>query len=259
MKLNYKLHGSGSPFIILHGLFGMLDNWRTVARILEDKFQCILVDLRNHGKSPHSDEMNYKVMSEDIMELMNTLNLPSTILMGHSMGGKVAMQFAFDHPEKVEKLIIVDISPNQYPRHHDHVIDAIESIDPAKLQNRGEAENNFRRFIEDDEATIQFLLKNLDRRHHGGFNWKANMPVIIRQYDSLMEGIKSITTFDKPTLIIRGELSNSVRNEDWADFQNLFPESQLVTIQGAGHWVHADQPKAITETILTFTETGLNA
>ena len=259
MKLNHKILGSGPPLIILHGLFGMLDNWRTVARMMEGKFQCILVDLRNHGKSPHSDVMNYKVMSEDILELMNTLSLPFAIVLGHSMGGKVAMQFALDHPDKVEKLIIVDISPKQYPRHHDHVLNAIESIDPAKLPDRAEAEKNFRSHLAGDEATIQFLLKNLNRRHQGGFEWKGNMPVIIKEYDSLMEEIKSDKTFPKPTLVILGELSNSVRDEDWPGFQKLFPECQLVTISKAGHWVHADQPKAITEAILTFTGSGLNA
>ena len=259
MKLNHKIVGSGPPLIILHGLFGMLDNWRTVAKLLEVKFQCILVDLRNHGKSPHTNEMNYKVMADDLHELMNTLNIPSAIFIGHSMGGKVAMQFAFDHPDKVEKLIVVDISLKQYDRHHDHVIEAIESIEPSKLPDRTEAENSFRKYLKGDDATIQFLLKNLSRLPQGGFEWKANMPGLIIHYDSLMERIDSKVEFTKPTLFIRGENSDSVRDEDWEEIQKLFTDSQQVTISGAGHWVHADQPKAITATILTFTGAASNA
>ncbi len=259
MKLNHKIHGSGPPFIILHGLFGMLDNWRTVAKLLEGKFQTILVDLRNHGKSPHSEEMNYKVMADDILELINALKIQSAILMGHSMGGKVAMQFAFDHPDKIEKLIVVDISTKKYNDHHDQVIEAIESIDPAKLQDRSDAENSFRKYLNDDEATIKFLLKNLGRLPEGRFSWKANMPVLIRRYDSLLEGVDSDVPFTKPVLFIRGENSDSIKDGDKMEIKRLFPESQIVTIKGAGHWVHADQPKAITGTILTFTGAGSNA
>lgn len=259
MNLNNKILGSGPPLIILHGLFGMLDNWRTVANLLEDKFQCILVDLRNHGRSPHLEEMNYQIMADDLLELINALNIPSAIFIGHSMGGKVAMQFAFDHPEKVEKLIVVDISPKKYDRHHDHVIEAIESIDPSRLEKRSDAEKSLIKYLGSDQTTIQFLLKNLKRIPEGGFEWKANMPILIDHYDSLMERVDSWAGFTKPTLFIRGEKSDSVKDEDWADIQRLFADSQLVTISGAGHWVHADQPKAITEAILTFTGPGSNA
>ncbi len=138
LKLNYKLLGSGPPLIILHGLFGMLDNWRTIARMLENKYQCILVDLRNHGRSSHDDEMNYQVMAQDVLQLMNDLHIKHAILLGHSMGGKVAMQFALTYPEMVEKLIVVDIAPKKYPLHHNLEIEAIQSVEPANLKNRAE-------------------------------------------------------------------------------------------------------------------------
>jgi len=252
MKLNYKFFGTGPPLIILHGLFGMLDNWRTIARMLENKYQCILVDLRNHGRSPHDDEMNYQVMSKDVLELMNDLHIDHTILMGHSMGGKVAMQFALTYPDRVEKLIVVDIAPKKYPLHHNHEIEAIQSVEPAKLKNRAEAEEILTRFLSDDKATIQFLLKNLSRLPKGGFEWKANMPVLITMYNQLMVAIVASTTFDKPVLFIRGERSNSLKDEDWPSILSLFPHAHLITIADAGHWVHTDQPETLKEQILVF-------
>jgi len=252
MKLNYKIIGSGQPLIILHGLFGMLDNWRTIARMVEDRFQCILIDLRNHGRSPHDDEMNYKVMALDVLELLNDLRIDHAIFMGHSMGGKVAMQFALTYPDMVEKLIVVDIAPKKYPLHHLAEINAIQSVEPAKLKNRVEAVEALTRFLGDDRVTIQFLLKNLSRLPKGGFEWKANMHVLIAKYNQLMEAIVASTTFDKPVLFIRGERSNSLKDEDWPSILSLFPHAHLITIADAGHWVHTDQPKALKEQILAF-------
>ncbi|MGB4846503.1 MAG: alpha/beta fold hydrolase [Saprospiraceae bacterium] len=252
MKLNYKILGSGPPLIILHGLFGMLDNWRTIARMLEDKYQCILVDLRNHGRSPHDDEMNYQVMTEDVLELMNDLHIEHTYMMGHSMGGKVAMLFALTYPEKVDKLIVVDIAPKEYPIHHAAEIEAIESVDPAILENRTEAEELLRKKLGDDQATIQFLLKNLSRKSEGGFEWKANMPVLISNYDKLMEGIVKPGTFDKPVLFISGQMSDSIRDEDLPDILTLFPSARLSTVPNAAHWVHADQPELLKNEVLAF-------
>ncbi len=252
MKLNNKVFGSGPPLIILHGLFGMLDNWRTMAKMLEDKYQCILVDLRNHGKSPRSGDMNYQVMAQDVLELINDLNIDHAVLLGHSMGGKVAMQFALTFPDRVEKLIVVDISPKKYPSHHHAELDAIQSVEPSKLKNRNEAEVALRKYLGDDEATVQFLMKNLSRIPEDGFEWKANMPVLISHYDQLMEGIISSTTFDKPALFIRGENSDTMKDADWPMIMTLFPKARLTTIPNAGHWVHADQPEALKDQIIAF-------
>ncbi len=220
--------------------------------MLDDKYQCILVDLRNHGRSPHDDEMNYEVMAKDVLELMNDLHIEHSYLMGHSMGGKVAMLFALTHPEKVDKLIVVDISPNEYPIHHAAEIEAIESVDPPALKNRSEAEELLAKKLGDDQATIQFLLKNLSRKPEGGFEWKANMPVLIANYDKLMEGIVTSDIFDKPVLFIRGQMSNSIRDEDWPAILALFPQARLSTIPNAGHWVHADQPETLKNEVLAF-------
>lgn len=252
MKLNHKISGTGKPVIIMHGLFGMLDNWRSIAKMLEEDFQCILVDLRNHGKSPHTVEMNYDLMVDDVIELMENLHLPSAIILGHSMGGKVAMQLALEHPGRVEKLIVVDIAPKEYPPHHEDVIAAIQAIDPGALQDRDQAENIFAQHLGDDQATIQFLLKNLSRKPEGGFEWKANMPALIDHYSDLMKEISQENRFEGPALFVRGDESESVLDEDWTSILDLFPNAVLISISRAGHWVHADAPDAFAREIKLF-------
>lgn len=252
MKLIYKLYGTGRPVIIMHGLFGMGDNWRTVARMMESQYQCIVIDMRNHGRSPHDPEMNFKVMASDILELMNDLELEHSSLLGHSMGGKVAMQFALDHPQKVDKLIVADMAPKRYSPHHDHVIDAIESVQPEELTERSQVEEGLARFLGNDQSTIQFIMKNISRRPEGGFEWKSNMPVIIDAYLDLMDEILPITPFMGSTLFVRGENSRYILDEDIPHIKDLFPNSSLVTIKNAGHWVHADAPEAFAKTVLAF-------
>ena len=252
MKLNYKIYGTGDPVIIMHGLFGSGDNWRTVARMMESQYQCIVVDMRNHGRSPHDPEMNFRVMTGDILELMNDLNLANATLLGHSMGGKVAMQFALMYPMKVDKLIVVDIAPKHYPPHHDLAIEAIEAIQPENLKERQEAEDILASFLGNDQSTIQFLMKNLSRRSEGGFEWKANMPVIIDAYIHLMEDVIPSTPFMGPVLFVRGENSRYILDEDFPHIRNLFPNSALVTIPGAGHWIHADAPDSFTGSVMDF-------
>lgn len=252
MKLHHKITGDGPPVLILHGLFGMLDNWRSIARMLETNYQCILVDLRNHGRSPHHEEMNFQVMAADIKELMDDLDIDEAIIIGHSMGGKVAMQLALEHTDRVGKLIVIDIATKEYPPHHDDVIMAIETVVPSEIKERSEAEQILRRYLGQDEATIQFLMKNLNRMPEGGFEWKANMPVIIDHYEVILERIHSDIPFDKPVLFIRGALSGSLKDEDWTEIKRLFPQAQLITIPNAGHWVHADQPEALINALRTF-------
>lgn len=252
MKLIHKIYGTGHPVIIMHGLFGSGDNWRSIARMMESWYQCILVDLRNHGRSPHDPEMTIQAMADDILKLMKDLSLESASLIGHSLGGKVAMQFATQHPEKVSKLIVVDIAPKNYPPHHDTVIDAIESIQPDQLSERKEAEEALAAFLGNDQSTIQFLMKNLSRKTEGGFEWKANMPVIIEAYSTLMENITSDAPFTGPTLFIRGEKSRYILDEDVPAIKALFPNSSLITIPGAGHWIHADTPELFTNSALSL-------
>lgn len=254
MQLNYKIFGDGKPVIIMHGLFGMLDNWRSIAKNLETSYQCILTDLRNHGRSPRSEVMNYQVMADDIVAMMDELNIPSAAIVGHSMGGKVAMQVALAHPKRINKLVVIDIAPKRYPPHHHNVIKAIEAIDPATMSERSEAEQIFRDHLRDNESTIQFLLKNISRTPHGHYEWKANMPVLIGNYDILMGDISGTGSFTNPTLFIKGSDSELVDDDDRGRIRILFPASQIVTVKNAGHWVHADQPAALTEILNTFLE-----
>jgi esterase len=252
MKLFYKSYGSGDPIIILHGLFGMGDNWRTIARMMEAEFQCILVDLRNHGRSPHDAEMNFSLMAQDVLELMKDLDLDDAVLLGHSMGGKVAMHFATTYPELTEKLIVVDIAPKAYPPHHSSVIKAIEAIEPLALQSRDEAETILRKYLGNDESTVQFIMKNLSRNPEGGFEWKPNMPGIIAAYDQLMKEVTAMHPYLGPVLFIKGEQSDYVTEADLPSIHAFFPEASLVSIPDAGHWVHADSPGPFTQIVLSF-------
>ena len=252
MKLYYKSYGAGDPIVILHGMFGLGDNWRTIARLMEAEYQCILVDLRNHGRSPHDDVMNYEVMADDVLELMGDLDLDDAVLLGHSMGGKVAMQFALTYPEMTEKLIVVDIAPKQYPSHHDNVIDAIEAIHPDLLKTRDEAETILRSYLGNDESTVQFIMKNLSRKPENGFEWKPNMPVIIAAYDQLMQGVTGMHPYLGPVVFIKGEHSDYVTEKDMPVILQIFPSASLVSIPGTGHWVHADSPNLFTQTVVSF-------
>ncbi len=252
LKLYYKSYGTGDPIIILHGLFGLGDNWRTIARLMESDYQCILVDLRNHGRSPHDAVMNFEVMAQDIEELLEEMELDDAVLLGHSLGGKVAMQFATTYPELTRKLIVVDIAPKMYPSHHDVVINAIEAIHPSTLTARNEAESIFRQFLGKDESTVQFLMKNLSRNPEGGFEWKPNMPGIIAAYDQLMQEVTAMHPYLGPVIFIKGERSDYITEQDLPAIHQLFPRARLLSIPGAGHWVHADQPEVFTRALLSF-------
>jgi pimeloyl-ACP methyl ester carboxylesterase len=219
---------------------------------METEYKCILVDLRNHGRSPHDDMMNYEVMADDVLELMKDLDLDDAILLGHSMGGKVAMQFALTYPEMTEKLIIVDIAPKQYTSHHDKVIDAIEAIHPDSIKTRDETETILRGYLGNDESTVQFIMKNLSRKPENGFEWKPNMPGIIAAYDQLMQEVKGMHPYLGPVEFIKGEHSDYVTEQDMPMIHQLFPSALLVSIPGAGHWVHADNPNLFTQTVVSF-------
>ena len=247
MKLHYKSYGEGKPVIIMHGLFGSGDNWRTIATHLASDYCCIVVDMRNHGRSPHEDEMNFKLMSEDIRELVIDLGYAQVSLIGHSMGGKVAMTFALTYPELVDKLIVVDIAPKKYQPRHQTVIKAIEAVVPEQLNDRSEAEQILSQYLGDDQSTILFLMKNLTRLQGGGFSWKANMPVIISSYDQLVDEVIPGHIFKKPCLFIRGEQSRYIQDEDIPNIRLIFPAAEIKTISGAGHWVHADAPEAFVK------------
>lgn len=250
MKLNFKKIGSGPPLVILHGLFGSADNWYSISRELETEFTMYLVDQRNHGDSPHSDEWNYEVMAEDLHELLDEEGLDKIFLMGHSMGGKVAMTFAANYPERVERLIVADISPRYYPVHHDVIIDGLQAINLPEIQSRKEADDALAEYIP-DFGTRQFLLKSLGR-NADGFYWKINLGVIVKNIEIVGKALKENALYKGKTLFLAGGKSDYIQEKDMEDILTHFPKFQLITISDAGHWLHAEQPKAVVREIRHF-------
>ena len=250
MILNYKILGSGKPIIIMHGLMGMLDNWQAPARLLEDDFQCILVDMRNHGHSPKSMEHNYSVMVDDVIHLMDHLNLNEAIILGHSMGGKVAIKLAQEHPNRVSKLIVADIGPKFYPVHHQDVLAALREVPVEKLDLRTEAESYMLKHLSEPNVR-QFLMKSLYRAERGSFAWRFNLDAIEQNIEQVGKALEELD-FEGETLFIRGGNSNYILDEDWPDIKLLFPNAYLATIDGAGHWLHAEKPNEFVDAVKDF-------
>lgn len=250
MKLHYREMGEGQPMVILHGLFGFSDNWQTHAKKLAEYYRIILVDLRNHGHSEWSDAFSYDLMAEDIKELFDDLGLRKVILVGHSMGGKVAMLFAQKYDEYLEKLIVVDIGVKAYPMHHQHILAGMHAIDLEKIKVRSEAEAILKEHI-DSDGVRQFLLKNLYWKEKGQLAWRMNLSVLEREMENILSALPEKEVM-LPTLFIRGELSNYILDEDFDHIEELFPDSDLITINGAGHWVHAEAPDEFMDAVLGF-------
>ncbi|NVK64512.1 MAG: alpha/beta fold hydrolase [Flavobacteriales bacterium] len=250
MKLHYRELGEGKPLMILHGLFGFSDNWQTHAKKLAEYYRVILVDLRNHGHSDWSDEFSYDIMAEDVIELAHDLELEDLILVGHSMGGKVAMTVAQKEDELLEKLVVVDMGTKSYPMHHEHILAGIHAVKVDEIKARREAEEQMSAHIE-SEGVMQFLLKNLYWKEKGKLAWRMNVDVLEREMPEILKALPEGEVF-APTLFIRGELSNYIREEDFESLENQFLDARIVTIEGAGHWVHAEAPTEFLETLLSF-------
>ena len=248
--LNHKSYGAGEPLIILHGLFGMLDNWQSFARKLQEDYQVILVDQRNHGRSMRSDKFSYAEMAKDIILLMDHLEIEKTSILGHSMGGKTAIQVAYSYPNRIQRLIAVDIVPKQYPRGHDAIFKAIQSVLIKEITNRKQAEEHLSSQIK-NVGVRQFLLKNLQRNSDGGFEWKANFDVLYKDYENIVAALEIYKTIKTPTLIIRGTKSQYITDEDLEKLDDVFDNNQFVDLE-AGHWVHADKPVELLEVLRTF-------
>lgn len=250
MHLNFKKLGSGKPLVILHGLFGSADNWFSIARELQKTFTLYLVDQRNHGDSPHSEEWNYQVMVEDLKELLDDEKLDQVFLMGHSMGGKTAMNFALQYPERVEKLIIADIAPRYYPVHHQTILEGLNAIDLKNTKSRKEADDILSSYVP-ELGTRQFLLKSLSR-DSDGFVWKINLPVITEKINQVGEALAGENQYEGPTLFLAGGNSNYIQQSDLGDMEKFFPKYEVEFISDAGHWLHAEKPEAVVKEIQKF-------
>lgn len=250
MKLNYQHWGSGHPVIILHGLFGSLDNWRSIAKRLSTDFQIFAIDQRNHGNSPHSDDHSYSLMASDLHEFCDKMKIRSSHFIGHSMGGKTAMQFALSFPDLVDRLVIVDIGPSDSKERHYAILDALEQLSPGQLTSRKEAEEILGQRLK-DKTLCRFLLKNLKRNQQGAYEWKMNLKTISRRYHQIMEGLHG-NRFTGPVLFIRGEKSGYIQDTDMKRIGELFPQAQVKTIEGAGHWLHWEKPDVFIQLASTF-------
>jgi esterase len=256
MKLFFREYGKGKPIIILHGLFGMNDNWMTMAkRLSESNFHVYVPDLRNHGQSPHSDTWDYKTMSEDVLELMHAHNIVSPMIIGHSMGGKVAMQMAALHPKKISALVVVDMAPKTYPVLHASILSVLNELNKSAPFTRNKAEQLLFRRIH-DAATVKFLLKNLywktDEKGGIALAFRFNLKAITAKIKNMGIEIVFPHKVTIPTLFMRGEKSDYLADKDFPAIKKHFSKAELVTVKGAGHWVHAENPEGFLTEILHF-------
>jgi len=239
-----KIEGEGKPFIIIHGFLGMSDNWKTLGlQFAQLGFQIHLLDMRNHGKSFHSDEFNYEIMVEDVKAYIDFHNLQNITLLGHSMGGKIAMLFATLYPEIVEKLIIADIGPKYYAPHHQSILAALNAVDFSKKPNRSEVDEIISKYIS-DFGTKQFLLKNVYWKTPEELGFRFNLPVFNEKISEIGTALPFENHFDKPVLFLRGDKSDYILDVDFETILHHFPLAIIKTIPNAGHWLHAENPLA---------------
>lgn len=238
--------------LIIHGFLGMNDNWKSLGtQFAAQGFQVHALDLRNHGKSFHSNDFSYELMAEDVKQYCEFHQLTNVILLGHSMGGKVAMLLASTYPDLVSKLIIADIGPKHYPPHHQTILEGLNAIDFSEQPSRSDAEEILSTYIK-DFGTRQFLLKNLYWETPEQLAFRFNLAVFIDKIEVVGTALPFENTFSKPTLFLRGDKSDYIQDADFETIKHHFPDSKIETIQNAGHWLHAENPKDFYEVVMRF-------
>ncbi len=250
MDLFYREHGNGQPLLILHGLFGSSDNWLTLGKVFSTRFHTFLIDQRNHGRSENTEEFSYQILADDLKNFILDHKLENPIIIGHSMGGKAAMLFALQNPTLLDKLIVVDIAPKEYPVHHDTILEGLKAIDLKTLESRSKADEILSAYIPEVDVR-QFLLKNLFRNDEKEFEWRMNLQVLEREIVNIGGNIDG-APIDVPTLFIRGLKSKYISDEDYEAIRNLFPNVKIETIEKAGHWVQAERPKEFMDVVYRF-------
>jgi pimeloyl-ACP methyl ester carboxylesterase len=250
LQLFYKEYGEGKPVVILHGLFGFSDNWKSQAKVLANYFKVIVVDLRNHGRSEWADLHSYEAMANDVIETMDVLNLSQFNVIGHSMGGKVAMHLAQAYPDRLLKTIVVDMGVKSYPMHHQDLIEAIKSVPIETITARSQV-NTFLTNKIPEEGVRQFLLKNLYWIERGKLAWRMNIDVLEANMNLILDALPEIEVLS-PTLFIKGAESSYILEADYEAIESIFLDSEIHTINEAGHWVHADSFEEFLESVLAF-------
>lgn len=252
MQLHSNIIGEGQPFIILHGFLGMGDNWKTLGRQFSELgYQIHLVDQRNHGRSFHDDAFSYETMSEDLKSYCDAKNITDIVLLGHSMGGKTAMLFACNYPEMLKKLIVADISPRYYPVHHDAILNGLSQLNFSEIKTRGEADKVLSQFVP-ETGTRMFLLKNLYWVKKEQLGLRINLSVLKENVSEVGEALPNHNTFLKDTLFLRGDKSEYIGEADEAIIKQHFNQAKIETIANAGHWLHAENPKAFYNSVQGF-------
>ncbi|HET8855339.1 MAG TPA: alpha/beta fold hydrolase [Salinimicrobium sp.] len=252
MKLHSIKMGSGQPFLILHGFLGMGDNWKTLGKkFSEEGYEVHLIDQRNHGRSPHSEEMSYTAMAKDVKTYCSDHDLKDCILLGHSMGGKTAMFTATYFPDLTDKLIVVDIAPKYYAPHHQQILQGLNAVEQAKPSSRDQAEEILGKYVK-EKAVRMFLMKNLYWKSKGRLALRFNLKTLSEKVEAVSEALPSDKIFSKPSLFIKGQLSDYISSEDKGTISGQFPKSEIVEIPQAGHWVHAEKQKEFYNAVLKF-------
>lgn len=250
--LHSKIEGEGQPLLIIHGFLGMLDNWKSIAnQFANDGFQVHSLDLRNHGKSFHSEVFNYDVMVQDVKNYIDFHQLNDCVLLGHSMGGKVAMLFATTYPDIVSKLLVADIGPKYYAPHHQSILAGLNAVDFVLQTSRSEVEEILAHYIP-DFGTRQFLMKNVYWQTPDQLAFRFNLRVLTNTIEVIGTALPYDSTFQKPTLFLKGDKSDYILDSDWGLILHHFPSASVVTIPNAGHWLHAENPKEFYYNTLQF-------
>jgi len=248
--VNYTQQGQGESLLLVHGLFGSCANLNMVARQLKQHYLVTNIDVRNHGHSFQINNMHYSEMAKDIIALLDHLNINTTSLLGHSMGGKIAMQTALDFPDRINQLIVADIAPVEYPPHHNRIIEGLKALDLTIIKSRKEADVQLADYV-NDSGVRQFLLRNLEQvdKH---FQFQCNLDFISQCYPQIMQGYQGSGKFTKPTLFIKGGKSDYLLPKHQAYIKQLFPASHAKIINDAGHWLHAEKSVIFNHLVTDF-------
>tara|TARA_R110001583_G_scaffold53483_1_gene164943 strand:- start:545 stop:1306 length:762 start_codon:yes stop_codon:yes gene_type:complete len=251
MILHSKILGEGKPLLILHGYFGMGDNWKSLGNKFAENFEVHLIDQRNHGRSFHSDDFDYELLVEDLHKYILHNNLEKVHLLGHSMGGKVVMLFAVTYPELVDRLIVADIGPKYYKPHHEYILAALNAVNFSIHNTRDKIEDVLKIYIS-EPGILQFLLKNVYRKTKEQFAFRFNLQSLIDNNSEVGEALPSFTHYSGETLFLSGANSNYITSEDIPLITAHFPNSKIVTVKNAGHWLHAENPTQFHQEVVSF-------